>query len=96
MYTFNDEKERQRNRGAKRLVLTDAVDEVYITWWESKHKEKAMKEGMDIFLQRIYVDDINVIARMSKDFENENYETEKKQRNKSSTMETKINHVLKC
>ena len=56
MYIFNDEKERQRNRGAKRLVLTDAVDEVYITWWESQYKEKAMKEGTYIFLQRIYVD----------------------------------------
>ena len=72
MYTFNDEKKRQRNGGPIGLVLTDAVAKVYMTWWDRKVKEKAMKEGMEIILYRRYVDDINVIARINKDYENEN------------------------
>ena len=71
MYTFNEEKKRQRNGGPIGLVLTDAVAKVYMTWWDRKVKEKAELEGMEIFLYRRYVDDINVIARMRKKDKNE-------------------------
>ena len=43
-----------------------------MTWWDRKVKEKAIKEGMEIILYRRYVDDINVIARINKEYENEN------------------------
>ena len=58
MYSFNEEKKRQRNGGPIGLVLTDAVAKVYMTWWDRKVKEKAELEGMEIFLYRRYVDDI--------------------------------------
>ena len=71
MYTFNEEKKRQRNGGPIGLVLTDAVAKIYMTWWDRKVKEKAELEGMEIILYRRYVDDINVIARMKKKDKNE-------------------------
>ena len=65
-YTFNREKKRQKEGGPIGLVVTDAIAKIYMTWWDRKVKAEAKKEGMEILLYRRYVDDINIIARVSR------------------------------
>ena len=43
MNTFHDQRKKQRNRGAVRLVLTDVIAKIYMTWWDRRFKEEAEK-----------------------------------------------------
>ena len=84
MYTFNDVKKKQENGGPIGLVLTDAVAKIYMTWWDRKVQEKAREEGMEIKMYKRYVDDINIIAKTSKNHEHkETNQVNEKQKSES-------------
>ena len=64
MYSFAEMKKRQKNGGPIGLVLTDAIAKIFMTWWDRRMKQEAQKEGLEIFLYKRYVDDINIVARV--------------------------------
>jgi len=67
MYSFADQKKKQGKGGPIGLVLTDATAKIFMTWWDKKVKEQAAREGLEILLYRRYVDDVNIIAKMTKE-----------------------------
>ena len=88
LYSFADKKKKQRKGGPIGLVLTDATAKIYMTWWDKKVKEEAARQGLEILLYRRYVDDINIVAKMTKENsgneeeEEEGEETEKQREEK--------------
>ena len=86
MYCFADKKKRQKNGGPIGLVLTDATAKIYMTWWDKKVKEEAASKGLEILLYRRYVDDINIVAKMTQ--RNSGNEVEKEEENTDKQRET--------
>ena len=78
LYSFANKKKRQGKGGPIGLVLTDATAKIYMTWWDKQVKEEAAKGGLDILLYRRYVDDINIVARVNVENNNEEKESENK------------------
>ena len=62
VYYYDGDIRRQRNGGPIGLKLTGTLAQVFMLWWDQRFKEKLVEAGIDVPLNKRYVDDINMCA----------------------------------
>ena len=64
VYTFNDVIYRQSKGGPIGLELTGVLAQIFMVWWDRELKRIATTLGLEFYMYKRYVDDINLVMRV--------------------------------
>ena len=59
VYIFNNEVKKQERGGPIGLDITGEVAKIFMCWWDDRFKEKLRNIGIEVYMYRRYIDDIN-------------------------------------